>query len=101
MICGTSASRFCARRVIAYKPSLTSSPDSTDEIMRPAVTLAPTVPPAARPMVKARTVSHGLLPAVILLLALNLRGATTSFGALLPEVSQGLHLSGTAAGLTT
>jgi CP family cyanate transporter-like MFS transporter len=37
----------------------------------------------------------------ILLVALNLRAAITSLGALLPEVSEGLHLSGTVAGLIT
>lgn len=37
----------------------------------------------------------------ILLVALNLRAAITSLGALLPEVSSGLHLSGTVAGLIT
>ena len=37
----------------------------------------------------------------ILLVALNLRAVITSLGALLPEVSQGLHLSPTAAGFVT
>ena len=37
----------------------------------------------------------------ILLVALNLRAAITSLGALLPEVSTGLHLTPTAAGFIT
>jgi CP family cyanate transporter-like MFS transporter len=43
----------------------------------------------------------GMVLAGILLVALNLRAAITSLGALLPEVSGGLHLSGTVAGLIT
>ncbi|HZM78870.1 MAG TPA: MFS transporter [Candidatus Limnocylindrales bacterium] len=43
----------------------------------------------------------GLILAGILLVAVNLRAAITSLGALLPEVSQGLHLSPTAAGFIT
>jgi MFS transporter, CP family, cyanate transporter len=42
-----------------------------------------------------------LILAGILLVALNLRAAITSLGALLPEVSQGLGLSPTAAGFIT
>lgn len=42
-----------------------------------------------------------LIMAGILLVALNLRAAITSLGALLDEVSTGLHLSGTVAGLVT
>src|SRR5688572_27748897 len=101
MICGTSASRFGARSVIAYNPSLNSSHDSTIGIMPPAAILAPTAPAPTRPIIGARTVSRGVVLAGILLVALNLRAAITGLGALLPEVSQGLHLSGTVAGLIT
>ncbi len=77
--------------------------------MPPAVTIAPTVAPTAvhlpvapaLPVTRTRAVSRGLVLAGILLVALNLRAAITGLGALLPEVSQGLHLTGTAAGLVT
>ncbi|GIH04795.1 MFS transporter [Rhizocola hellebori] len=65
------------------------------------MTLAPTVPAPARPIIEARTVSRGFVLAGILLVALNLRAAITGLGALLPEVTNGLHLSGTVAGLIT
>ncbi|HEX6682940.1 MAG TPA: MFS transporter [Candidatus Limnocylindrales bacterium] len=42
-----------------------------------------------------------LVIAAILLVAVNLRAAITSLGALLPEVVDGLHLTATAAGLIT
>jgi CP family cyanate transporter-like MFS transporter len=56
------------------------------------------MPPTTRP---ARLGSLWLVFAGILLVAVNLRAAITSLGALLPEVSQGLHLSPTAAGFIT
>jgi CP family cyanate transporter-like MFS transporter len=57
---------------------------------------ARTAPPARRAVA-----GKGLVLSGILLVALNLRAAITSLGALLPEVSEGLHLSGTVAGLIT
>ncbi len=69
--------------------------------MAPAATLAhaPTAP--AHPVIGGRILSRGAVLAGILLIALNLRAAITGLGALLPEVSEGLRLSGTVAGLVT
>lgn len=48
-----------------------------------------------------RAWTRRLLPVAIVLAALNLRPAITSFGALLEEVRDGLGMSGTLAGLLT
>ena len=53
------------------------------------------------PVARPAAVGKGLVLSGILLVALNLRAAVTSLGAFLPEVSEGLHLSGTMAGLIT
>lgn len=61
----------------------------------------PTVPTTPAP-VAANPVTGGALVLVgILLVALNLRAAITSLGALLVEVRTGLQLSGAVAGLVT
>lgn len=59
----------------------------------------PAAPAVTRPSVKIG--ATGLVLLGILLVALNLRAAITSLGALLPEVSAGLNLSPTVAGLIT
>jgi CP family cyanate transporter-like MFS transporter len=59
----------------------------------------PAAPAVTRPSAKAG--ATGLILLGILLVALNLRAAITSLGALLPEVSAGLNLSPTVAGLIT
>ncbi|HCU48652.1 MAG TPA: MFS transporter [Micromonosporaceae bacterium] len=50
---------------------------------------------------RAGAAGIGVVLTGILLVALNLRAAITSLGALLPEVTQGLQLSATVAGLIT
>lgn len=64
--------------------------------MPPTTLAAPAVP-----LVSARTKATALVLVGILLVALNLRAAITSLGALLPEVRAGLGLSPTMAGLLT
>ncbi|WP_376776361.1 CynX/NimT family MFS transporter [Allocatelliglobosispora scoriae] len=55
-----------------------------------------------RAALAARPATGGALIVVgILLVAINLRAAITSLGALLDEVTTGLHLSGTTAGIIT
>ncbi|MFI8325648.1 CynX/NimT family MFS transporter [Streptomyces sp. NPDC085529] len=51
--------------------------------------------------VRARRWTLGLVSVGLVLAALNLRPAITSLGALLEEVSAGLHMSGTVAGVLT
>ncbi|MCZ7478649.1 MFS transporter [Micromonospora sp. WMMC273] len=69
----------------------------------PAATVpAPGVTPAAGPAPAAGPLRGGLLVlAGMLLVALNLRAAVTSLGALLDEIRVGLGLSGAMAGLVT
>jgi CP family cyanate transporter-like MFS transporter len=67
--------------------------------VRPA---SPPPPAAATSAPPASPIRGGaLLLAGILLVALNLRAAITSLGALLDEIRTGLHLSAAAAGLVT
>ncbi|MGA5065641.1 CynX/NimT family MFS transporter [Streptomyces exfoliatus] len=56
----------------------------------------PTAPPTA-----THRWTLGLVTVGLVLAALNLRPAITSLGALLEEVTQGLHMSGTVAGVLT
>ncbi|MET7467124.1 MFS transporter [Micromonospora sp. NPDC005686] len=75
---------------------MTPPPAPAATVPAPGVTPAPGRGPAARP------VRGGLLVLVgMLLVALNLRAAVTSLGALLDEIRTGLGLSGTMAGLVT
>ncbi|MFJ3504994.1 CynX/NimT family MFS transporter [Streptomyces sp. NPDC090135] len=89
-------------------------PKTLDPAARPAATAgdspapdrdrhAGTAPPAA-PVAQAAPVHRRFLVPVTLglvLAALNLRPAITSLGALLEEVSEGLHMSGSVAGVLT
>lgn len=67
----------------------------------PATTLTTPVSAAVDTTLPARTRGTALILAGILLVALNLRIAITSLGALLEEVRTGLHLSGAMAGVVT
>lgn len=67
----------------------------------PASTLTTPAPAALDAAPAARTRGTALVLAGILLVALNLRIAITSLGALLEEVRTGLHLSGAMAGVVT
>lgn len=60
-----------------------------------------TATPAPRSQSRGGALAPAMALAGILLVAVNLRAAITSLGALLDEVSVGLHLSGTVAGLVT
>ncbi|GHJ18094.1 MFS transporter [Micromonospora sp. AKA38] len=76
-------------------PPPTATAPTTDVTPGPAPAATPD-PPAVSP------VRGGLLVLVgMLLVALNLRAAVTSLGALLDEIRVGLGLSGTMAGLVT
>ncbi|MFD3335044.1 CynX/NimT family MFS transporter [Streptomyces sp. NPDC058700] len=55
----------------------------------------------AGPAAPAHRWTLGLVTAGLVLAALNLRPAITSLGALLEEVSEGLHMSGSVAGVLT
>ncbi|WP_433389192.1 MFS transporter [Micromonospora sp. KLBMP9576] len=67
----------------------------------PTTTAAPAIPPA-RPARPVHPATGGALVLVgMLLVAVNLRAAVTSLGALLDEVRDGLGLSGAMAGLVT
>ena len=57
--------------------------------------------PATRPDEPGRRRARWLIAAGILLVALNLRPAITSVGALLDQIQTGLHMSGATAGLLT
>ncbi|GAA1745626.1 CynX/NimT family MFS transporter [Luedemannella helvata] len=62
------------------------------------------VPPPPSPPVpdtSSKLIGSGLVLAAIVLVALNLRTAVTSLGALLEDVSAGLRMSGTLAGVIT
>lgn len=67
----------------------------------PASPLTSTVPTTADAAAASRTRGTALVLAGILLVALNLRVAITSLGALLEEVRTGLQLSGAMAGVVT
>ncbi|WP_173056907.1 MFS transporter [Phytohabitans houttuyneae] len=67
----------------------------------PASTLTAPASAAIETAPAARTRGTALILAGILLVALNLRIAITSLGALLEEVRTGLHLSGAMAGVVT
>lgn len=69
------------------------TPPIVSPMIAPAVTRPTPAVPAPR--------SAALILVGILLVALNLRAAITSLGALLDEVTTGLHLSGTVAGVIT
>ncbi|MFC8850039.1 MULTISPECIES: MFS transporter [unclassified Micromonospora] len=75
---------------------------SVDVAPAPAPIPAPTPTPTVGRRRAERPVTGGLLVLVgMLLVALNLRAAVTSLGALLGEVRTGLGLSGAMAGLVT
>ncbi|WP_395359938.1 CynX/NimT family MFS transporter [Streptomyces sp. YH02] len=85
-------------------------PKTLDPAARPATTTvsaATTTPPGAAVAgdspARGRTQrwTLGLVTVGLVLAALNLRPAITSLGALLEEVSAGLHMSGTVAGVLT
>ncbi|MFG1657631.1 MFS transporter [Micromonospora chersina] len=68
----------------------------------PTTDVTPGPAPAAAPAPPAVPARGGLLVLVgMLLVAVNLRAAVTSLGALLDEIRDGLGLSGTMAGLVT
>ncbi|MFJ7127294.1 CynX/NimT family MFS transporter [Streptomyces sp. NPDC098101] len=79
----------------AARPAATAGDSPAPDRARPAGTASPAAPalPARRFLVP---VTVGLV-----LAALNLRPAITSLGALLEEVSEGLHMSGSVAGVLT
>ncbi|TDC82033.1 MFS transporter [Micromonospora sp. KC606] len=64
-------------------------------------TSVPTVPPGTSVETRRPTSGGPLVLVAMLLVALNLRAAVTSLGALLDEVRTGLALSGTMAGFVT
>ncbi|MFD0154958.1 CynX/NimT family MFS transporter [Streptomyces sp. NPDC055721] len=86
-------------------------PKTLDPAARPAGTTAPaatTTPPGAAVAAGdspapggAHRWTLGLVIVGLVLSALNLRPAITSLGALLEEVSEGLHMSGSVAGVLT
>ncbi|MFJ5139536.1 CynX/NimT family MFS transporter [Streptomyces sp. NPDC088707] len=85
-------------------------PKTLDPTARPATTTVPaattTAPPGAAAgdspaRARAQRWTLGLVTVGLVLAALNLRPAITSLGALLEEVSAGLHMSGTVAGVLT
>ncbi|MFD8976310.1 CynX/NimT family MFS transporter [Streptomyces sp. NPDC059593] len=86
-------------------------PKTLDPAVRPAGTTAPaatTTPPGAAVAAgdspaqgRAHRWTLGLVIVGLVLSALNLRPAITSLGALLEEVSEGLHMSGSVAGVLT
>ncbi|MER5711041.1 MFS transporter [Streptomyces sp. NPDC002122] len=86
-------------------------PKTLDPAARPAGTTAPaatTTPPGAAVAAgdspapgRAHRWTLGLVIVGLVLSALNLRPAITSLGALLEEVSEGLHMSGSVAGVLT
>ncbi|WP_318207075.1 MULTISPECIES: MFS transporter [unclassified Streptomyces] len=85
-------------------------PKTLDPAARPATTTVPaatTTPPGAAvagdspAQGQAQRWTLGLVTVGLVLAALNLRPAITSLGALLEEVSAGLHMSGTVAGVLT
>lgn len=83
---------------------MTSPPASTgvSATAGPTTDVTPGPAPAAAPVRPVGPVRGGALVLVgMLLVALNLRAAVTSLGALLDEVRGGLGLSGTMAGLVT
>ncbi|RSS51791.1 MFS transporter [Streptomyces sp. WAC01280] len=86
-------------------------PKTLDPAARPAGTTAPaatTTPPGAAVAAgdspapgRTHRWTLGLVIVGLVLSALNLRPAITSLGALLEEVSEGLHMSGSVAGVLT
>ncbi|MGW4151544.1 MFS transporter [Micromonospora chersina] len=79
-------------------PTATAAPVSD----APTTDVTPGPAPAAAPAPPAAPAHGGLLVLVgMLLVAVNLRAAVTSLGALLDEIRDGLGLSGTMAGLVT
>ncbi|MFI9206529.1 CynX/NimT family MFS transporter [Streptomyces sp. NPDC053253] len=86
-------------------------PKTLDPAARPAGTTAPaatTTPPGGAVAAgdspapgRAHRWTLGLVIVGLVLSALNLRPAITSLGALLEEVSEGLHMSGSVAGVLT
>ncbi|MER5967551.1 MFS transporter [Streptomyces sp. NPDC002057] len=86
-------------------------PKTLDPAVRPARTTAPattTAPTGAAATAgdspapgRTHRWTLGLVTVGLVLAALNLRPAITSLGALLEEVSAGLHMSGTVAGVLT
>ncbi|SCF26513.1 MFS transporter, CP family, cyanate transporter [Micromonospora carbonacea] len=89
-------------------PTAIAEPATGTARTRPTVDVARTPAPAPTLVEKAETEKAGrpatgglLVLAGMLLVALNLRAAVTSLGALLGEVRTGLGLSGAMAGLVT
>ncbi|MFF5387667.1 CynX/NimT family MFS transporter [Streptomyces sp. NPDC013012] len=83
----------------AARPAATAGDSPAPDRDRPAGT-APPAGPAAQ---AAQAHRRFLVPVTLglVLAALNLRPAITSLGALLEEVSEGLHMSGSVAGVLT
>ncbi|MET9350514.1 CynX/NimT family MFS transporter [Streptomyces termitum] len=81
---------------------MSDEPKTLDPTAARPVPAAPRTPsePAPAPG-RASRWALGLVPVGLVLAALNLRPAITSLGALLEEVSAGLHMSGTVAGVLT
>lgn len=78
-------------------------PKTLDPAVRPAGITARAAAAAGDPPApgRAHRWTLGLVIVGLVLAALNLRPAITSLGALLEEVSAGLHMSGTVAGVLT
>ncbi|MFC8492271.1 CynX/NimT family MFS transporter [Streptomyces sp. NPDC057235] len=83
----------------AARPAATAGDSPAPDRDRPAGTAPPAGPAAQAAPVHRRF----LVPVTLglVLAALNLRPAITSLGALLEEVSEGLHMSGSVAGVLT
>ena len=82
---------------------MADEPKTLDPVVRPAGTTARAAVAAGDSPVpgRAHRWTLGLVTVGLVLAALNLRPAITSLGALLEEVSEGLHMSGTVAGVLT
>ncbi|MFF1511447.1 CynX/NimT family MFS transporter [Streptomyces sp. NPDC058326] len=98
----------------AARTARTTAPATTTAPPGPAATAADSPAPdrvprtggdaragTAAPATSAHRWTLGLVTVGLVLAALNLRPAITSLGALLEEVSEGLHMSGSVAGVLT
>lgn len=83
-------------------PTATEDPVTVPDRPSPTAAMPPATDAATAPVPTRRPATGGLLVLVgMLLVALNLRAAVTSLGALLDEVRTGLGLSGAMAGFVT
>ncbi|MET9932500.1 MULTISPECIES: MFS transporter [unclassified Streptomyces] len=88
----------------AARPAATAGDSPAPDRARPAGTTSQASPvPQASQAARTLPARRFLVPVTVglVLAALNLRPAITSLGALLEEVSEGLHMSGTVAGVLT